>query len=469
MALISLLLFWAAFAFAQQAITPQSNTWNSNFSLSRSQIARAGFNGTTANNVNVAVCFERTNWATGSVHDDPFYRVPENASGMPAGSVLKVEQYTNTSAFTMPPNTALSRILFQSETLNGPTVPASAFVLWPWMPRRDPRTGKYAAVGWGHGTSGVFGENAPSHIRNLWYQYSAPYILALQGYVVVAPDYAGLGVDRYANGTEIRHAYLSNPSHANDLFRAVEAAQKAWRDDLSKYFVLMGHSQGGGAAWGAAQRQAKRPVAGFLGTIAGSPVTDLVAQENVTQAANLPFYIGYGLEQTLPGFNVSEFLTAKGVRHLDLFREVGGGQSVALQIDSQDGLFQPEWWLTPYMQAFVNLTRNGGLPIEGPMLVLQGTADPAVPNQVTDAAVKKTCAAYPGSQIEYAIFEGATHVPVLYASQRIWLDWIADRFAGRETAAPCTRSFYSPARKLASYQTELELYLELATQPYEVA
>lgn len=106
-------------------------------------------------------------------------------------------------------------------------MPASAFVLWPWMAHRDPRTGKYAVVGWAHGTSGVFAECAPSHIRNLLYQYSAPYILALQGYVVVAPDYTGLGVDHYANGTQFRHLYLNNPSHANDMFLSVEAAQTA--------------------------------------------------------------------------------------------------------------------------------------------------------------------------------------------------------------------------------------------------
>ena len=267
----------AAGASAQSTLTAQSNTFNSSFTLSNAQIAAADINDTIANNVNVAIQFERTNWALGSVHNDSFYSVPSNSSTAPAGSLLKLERYTNTSYFTVPPDVALSRILFQSETLNGSTVPASAFVLWPWMPRKEPRTGRYAVVGWAHGTSGVYGECAPSHIRNLWYQYSAPFTLALQGYVVVAPDYAGLGVTEYANGTEIRHPYLSNPSHANDMFYSVEAAQAAF-PELSSYFVLMGHSQGGGAAWSAAQRQAKRAVAGYLGTIAGSPVTNTIDQ-----------------------------------------------------------------------------------------------------------------------------------------------------------------------------------------------
>lgn len=181
-----------AVARDMQAVTAQNNTWNSTFTLTDDQISRAGLDKVTAENVNIAVRFEQTNWAGSSAANDPFYTPPANSSTSPPGSLLSVEHYTNTTLYTLPPNTAMSRILFQSETANGTAVPASAYVLWPWMPRTDPETGRLAVVGWGHGTSGSFGECAPSHIRNLWYQYSAPYVLALQGYVVVAPDYAGL-------------------------------------------------------------------------------------------------------------------------------------------------------------------------------------------------------------------------------------------------------------------------------------
>jgi hypothetical protein len=233
------IVLFALLATAQETtIFPQCNTFNSTFSLSSDLLNQAGLDSTTANNVDVAIRFEQTNWATGSVHSDSFYTVPPNSADKPPGSILKVEDYTNTTLYTLPPNVALSRILFQSETFNGSATPASAYVLWPWMPRIDPKTGKYAVVGWGHGTSGVYGECAPSHIRNLWYQYSAPYILALQGYVVVAPDYAGLGIDISLAGTQIRHPYLNNVAAANDLFHAVQAAHRAFPDELSSRFVL---------------------------------------------------------------------------------------------------------------------------------------------------------------------------------------------------------------------------------------
>lgn len=198
-------------------------------------------------------------------------------------------------------------------------------------------------------------------------------------------------------------------------------------------------------------------------------VTNIITQQDYLQSTNLPFYIGHGLPSTLPGFNVSDFLTPTGVRHLDLLSTLEGCQSVTGQLDGQQDLIKPGWWHTPYMQVFQNLTGNGGQPIAGPILVLQGTSDNAVPEPVTSIAVNETCAAYPDSQLEYAMFEGATHVPVLYASQRVWLDWIEDRFAARASAAPCSRQLYRPARPVDDYQVELETYLELATQSYEVA
>ncbi|KAK3707538.1 hypothetical protein LTR37_012033 [Vermiconidia calcicola] len=454
MALLLALPSFATVLAAQEVpITPQSNTWNSSFSLSSSQIDEANLDNITASNVNVAINFERTNWATGSVHNDPFYAILTNSSHLPPGSLLKTEEYTNTSLYTLPPKVALSRILFQSEMFNGSTVPASAYVLWPWMPRVDPQTGKYAVVGWAHGTSGVNGDCAPSHIRNLWYQYSAPYILALQGYVVVAPDYQGLGVDRRDDGSDLRHPYLNNVAAANDLFYSIEAAQNAFSEEFSSNFVLFGHSQ----------------VEGYLGTITGSPTTNIIEQQKFVQNPRLPFNIGYGLPETLPGFEISEFLTEKGVRHSELLQDLGACNSAVAQLVVHNGLIKDDWQHTPSMQLFVNLTGSGGRPITGPMLIIQGTEDSAVPYQVTSNAVSETCNLDPQTELEYAVFEGSEHVPVLISSQQVWLDWIYDRFAGQEPAGPCKRTFYIPARKVEGYQKQLEYYLELATQAYEVA
>ncbi|KAI4106269.1 MAG: hypothetical protein L6R37_002251 [Teloschistes peruensis] len=124
-----------------------------------------GIDQTLANEIEIALIFERSNLAHGSVDSDPFYHLPPNTSEAPAGSLLKLEINANTSAYTLPPNTALSRFLYQSKTLNGSLVPCSAYVLWPDTPRKEPDG--FPIVGWAHGTSGGFGNCAPSQIRNL--------------------------------------------------------------------------------------------------------------------------------------------------------------------------------------------------------------------------------------------------------------------------------------------------------------
>ena len=172
-------------------------------------------------------------------HIDPFYVDGDiNASNATAGSVIKIEQYTNTSLYTLAPGLALSRMVFMTKNLNGSTIPASAYVLWPWQRRSFANVSGAPLVAFGHGLSGATEECAPSHVRNLWYQYSAPFTLALQGYTVVAPDYAGLGIDHDAGGNFIPHQYLAAQAKANDLLYSVQAAQRAW-PSLSKQFVIV--------------------------------------------------------------------------------------------------------------------------------------------------------------------------------------------------------------------------------------
>lgn len=453
---------------AQQLLSPQNDTFASGASLTPVQQLQAGINDTVANNMEVALNFERSNWANGSVSADPFYRPPSNASSATAGSLLKIQLNANTSAYTLPPNTALSRILYQTETLNGSVVPASAYVLWPYTPRTE--TDGYPIVGWAHGTSGGFGDCAPSHIRNLWYQFAAPYTLALHGYVVVAPDYAGLGVDQDFEGNPIRHPYTANPSHANDLFFSVQAAQSAFAS-LSKRFVLMGHSQGGGAAWGAAQRQASQPVEGYLGAVAGSPVTnvhDLIELGGVSDGA-VGMLIANGLPDIFPSFNASAFLTAAGLRLYSLVSKMQGCNSVVSESFYNPELYQPAWYDNIYARKFFNLTANGGQPIGGPMLVLQGEADPEILPPITNQAVNLTCGNHPKSQLQYLTYPGVTHVPVMYASQRTWLDWIADRFAGKSVPEGCNISSIPSFRPYSEYQLDSNWFIEFATAAYETA
>ena len=61
-----------------------------------------------------------------------------------------------------------------------------------------------------------------------------------------------------------------------------------------------------------------------------------------------------------------------------------------------------------------------------------GVIDDQWSSAATTLAVNRTAEAFPGSQPEYVLIPNVAHVPALQASQRLWMEWIPDRFAGHE-------------------------------------
>lgn len=167
---VVVVIFYLSFISAQISVFRglQNNKLNSRDAIPAEQSPQPGKNWTSAaEKIALALNFERSNWANGSVIEDDFYRVPRHASTASAGTLLKVQLDANTSAHTLPPNTTLSRIMYQTESLNDTTVPASAYALWPYLPLAQ--SDGYRVVAWGHGLSGIWADCAPSHTKNLWY------------------------------------------------------------------------------------------------------------------------------------------------------------------------------------------------------------------------------------------------------------------------------------------------------------
>ncbi|KAK0804706.1 hypothetical protein LTR75_007538 [Friedmanniomyces endolithicus] len=449
---------------ATLAFQSQNDTFNSTFRLTAQQISAANLSAATTHNVEVALQYERSNNAGSLIQNDPFYTVPDhyNLNNLPPpGTILKVEDHTNLTLYTIPNSLSLSRFLYVTETYNGTSVPASAYVLWPYLPRSFPNLTRCAAntppttqplypvVALAHGTSGQTQACVPSGLRNLWDHFNEPFPLALQGYAVVTPDYAGLGVPN------VTSPYFVFPAQANDLFHAVAAAQAEWPALLSKQFVVAGQSQGGGVASAAAQRQYDRPVEGYLGTMAASPFTDalaaIAADSGIENNARVSG-IAQGLGSVLPGFQLSDWLTPLGIARWNLIHAIKGcgttsGQLAAAESGAlpilKDG-WNETWSADWYRQA----TMNGGKPFAGPKLVIQGTEDGNANEPTTSRSVNQTCALFPESQLQYVRFENITHVPVLLAGQHTWLGWIHDRFAGVAVPKRCTQQTLSPPREI---------------------
>lgn len=436
--------------------------------ISDDQIVQAGITRDIATDMEAAWNFEQSTWATGSVTSDQFYTVPPTSLSALPGTLLKVDEAPDTAKFTLPPSTALSRILYQTRTLNGKAVPASAFVLWPYSPRRQP-DGSIPVVSWAHGTSGLFGDQGPSHLKGLSFQFGAPYTLALQGYVVVGADYAGLGANRTAEGQTVPHEFLANPAHANDLFYSVQAAQAAF-PPLSKQFVILGHSQGGGAAWAAAQRQAVERVEGYLGAVAASPVTNLFElPADGPLFGILTTFVVYALQYLYPEFDYRDILTEQAAMRWELYLQLKAGDGVGFSVLLGIDLLKPDYAQNPYLRDFVSKTSNGDKAIAGPLLVLQGLADVNIDARTTTRAVQATCKAFPRSALQYQTWEGVTHNPIMFAAQQVWLQWIADRFAGLPVGSGCQERKHRPFLPQQRYQEDANWIVEEETEIYKLA
>lgn len=280
--------------------------------------------------------------------------------------------------------------------------------------------------------------------------------------MVVAPDYAGLGVTETSSGQPVIHQFFAGSSLANDIIFAVQAAQSIF-SDLSKSFIVIGHSQGGAAAWATAQRQAIRPVQGFLGAISVAPCTTLLDREGplrtVIAAAMCP-----ELASTNKDSQLSEMITEEGQRRLKDLETLGAGVTAGIPLLMGDNILEEEWTENKHFKSYHEAVSNGGKQIGAPLLVIHGESDDQVSIKVTARAVDKTGELFPSSQLEFFPLPGISHIPALQASQRLWMEWIADRFAGREARRGVHHSTLPPARPSGSYHKEQNWYLEAATK-----
>ena len=409
-----------------------------------------------------SLSFERSNRARGSVLHNDFYGGSSESADAPPGSLLRLERNVDPSSYFLPATTALSLMVYQSQTLLGTKVPVSAFILWPYCPRT--LDDGHPIVAWAHGTSGFDANAAPSNQKNLWQHFQAPYQLALQGYVVVATDYAGLGVKKYADGKDIVHEYLAPPSQANDVINAVKAAKTAFQH-LSERWVAIGQSQGGGAVWGIGQITANQSVPGYLGGVAISPYTSLLKDDvQVTEilAANMV----PAISSLFPEFQPKDILTEEGERRVQLIHETDAGIASGVLLLTGTAILKPDWKSNRFIRKYHEMTSNGGKAIAGPLFIAHGTADPVLGQEARTAAVKATAKADPLAAIEYYSLSNVTHVSALMASQYLWMDWIADRFAGNEAEAGLRQHELKSAQPAEFHQKEQNWYLAPASKPW---
>ncbi|KAF9768620.1 hypothetical protein IL306_014042 [Fusarium sp. DS 682] len=423
---------------------PFSTGFNSSFSLSPAQIRDANLSDTVASSINTVINFYQSSLANGGPKQDDFYRLPKKPKDLRPGQILKVQEVTDPVPFAIASGSSLSRILYTTRNFNGTIIPASAFILWPFLPRQinGKLNDKAPAVLWAHGTSGYSIDAAPSAHRGLYYENTVPLSLVQEGYTVVAPDYAGLGVDKSWDGSEIPHQYLAAPVGAQDTLFAMEASLEAFSNRLSGKFAIIGHSQGGGVAWGAAEALArgkdtshrtafKDLLKGYVGTIAIAPVTKPLSTPQLFSRYSVSLY----LSSIFPDFKPSYWLTPLGVIRQKLMKQLGGNVAPGQQLfftEPQTALEKPTWFNSSYhAAAFDKLGGVGRKEFTGPLLVIQGSEDPFIDASTTNETVKATADMYPNTSLSYMYVDKFGHTPIISGVRSLWMAWLEERFRGK--------------------------------------
>lgn len=345
----------------------------------------------------------------GSSDDSP---VSTNPSGTPTNNiqnpVVKVDAYTSTNLGSVAAESSI--LTYKMLGQSGQEVQATSLVFTPNTP---PPTGGWPIVVWAHGTTGVADACAPSKAALADSTKDLISKLLAAGYVVVAPDYEGLG-------TAGIHPFLNVKSEAFSITDAVVATRNylSQRNLLtSTKWLTVGHSQGGHAALSAAQ-YASRAQLDYKGTVAVAPASNLgfilVAGEqavaNATIDKKIPMYaqldtytalVTAGIRNTQPSFNYSQVFTSQTESTAQQAEAICAGPlAQALVVNMQTyaathgGTLddftrtQPNFMAVPLVKTFLD---KDSQPLQAkvstPIIIYQGLADTTVPKVATDILI----------------------------------------------------------------------------------
>ena len=335
---------------------------------------------------------------------------------------------------TLTTAASIKVMTYNMENVQGQTAKATALVMFPKV---APPTDGYRVVVWEHGTVGVGDSCAPSNnMIHPRFKILADSLLAA-GYVVVAPDYEGLG-------TPGIHPYLNLSSAAKSALSAVQAAKDHYGKQLNGAWMSVGQSQGGHASLATAEYANTDTT--YKGAVAGAPASslgkiilevapaalaDIEARET---AANIPLEFrtsvdtyatllayaaltGVGIKAYEPRFNYQDIFQSRAKSLAEFAEGSTGDNGLCLDNDNdpslslinkfKDDIIQfmtanPDKKVMDYpgldtsvfatnetVKNFLVSSQPGTKRIDKPVYIVQGTLDTNVPYPVTQGLVTK--------------------------------------------------------------------------------
>jgi len=356
-----------------------------------------------------------------------FYDTPSLAGTKP-GDLLRKEAF---SGYQVPTGATAVRILYHSLSASGADVATSGVVL---IPSGKPPAGGWPVIAWAHGTSGVARMCAPSLEKDVWYGEEGLMPMVRAGFAVVATDYHGLG-------TVGPHEYVTKLAQGHDVIYSIPAARAAV-PALGRRWVVVGHSQGGVAAWGVAEMEASLKDPDYLGAVSVSGAAELRSileglGEPDSSATYYLAYMAYAIHAQSPDFKPSQMLDGIALQRYESVTTKGcWNYAYASFLDRKGGkVLKPDWEQHDAVKKFFHGDELGSSPIGGPLLVITGEADETEPFPLVKRTVNKACDN--GVALTFRSYPGLDHDPTMDKSTPDQLDWIKDRFAGEPASSNC--------------------------------
>lgn len=370
-------------------------------------------------------------WLSRAEGPDAFYAAPAMVPSVP-GALLRQEPFEH----YLPAGARAWRILYTTTRSDGTPALGSAIVTAPKVPALAPRP----VLAWAHGTAGIVTGCAPSMLDLDPALYLPAWNLApAQGWILVAPDYAGLG-------TAGPHEYVVGEGEARSMLDALRAARQIDGIMASDRTVVWGHSQGGHASlWTGIVARAYAsdvPIAGVGGV---APATDLLAIiediHRTIEGRILTSLVLRAYANVYPDVVFDDYVRTLAA---PLARDIGSRCATpgSLVFSAIEGLVAGGsiFRVSPTSGALgKRLAQNiPDRPIAVPLMIAQGAADDVVAARIQTEFVERRCAT--GQSMTYVRYAGRDHMGVVAPdspfSQDL-LQWTRDRFAGVPAPAGC--------------------------------
>jgi hypothetical protein len=315
-----------------------------------------------------------------------------------------------------------------------------------FFPKGAAPKGGWPVIAWAHGTTGVADVCAPSAMARSARDQAYLGAWLADGFAIVATDYQGLG-------TPGPHPYLQIKPEARSILDSVRASLAHYPGQLSNRVIVMGQSQGSGAALAAARAAPTyAPELAIKGTVATGVVAHTNHLNGAAQAPTPPLYgdpndpadaayeilwfLGTARSMDTAGIDPEAYISPAGRPMLQkaLSTCMGGLRAFSAELK----LPVAQLYSRPIEALEARADARSDFPdvrIATPVFTGTGLndADAQPANQYN--FISAMCAA--GDRVEWRYYPGETHGSAVMRSREQSVDFVREALAGRPTPNLC--------------------------------